>query len=55
MRGRGRILTGPKSEAGRRIVALPAVVAETLSDHLDTYVSPEPDRVPVHPAIGAAA
>src|ERR1017187_6411983 len=41
--GQGRVITAPKSEAGRRTVALPKVVLEALSDHLDEFVAPAPD------------
>ncbi|HUZ21711.1 MAG TPA: site-specific integrase [Acidimicrobiales bacterium] len=43
--GQGRILTAPKTEAGRRVVALPGFVVEVLSGYLDAYVAPEPDAV----------
>jgi integrase len=39
----GRILTDPKSEAGRRTIALPAFVLEALEEHLRSHVSPEMD------------
>ena len=35
----------PKSEAGRRTVALPDVLLPTLESHLDTWVSREPDSL----------
>lgn len=35
----------PKTEAGRRTLALPAVLAAELQWHLDTYVAPEPDAL----------
>ena len=34
--GLGRVLTPPKSEAGRRTVALPAFALDALEDHLET-------------------
>ena len=35
--GRGRVILDPKSEAGRRTVALPALVVEALEQHLATF------------------
>lgn len=35
--GRGRTLLDPKSEAGRRVVAIPAIVADSLETHLHTF------------------
>ncbi len=35
--GEGRIVTGPKSEAGQRTVSLPKVVVEALEKHLANY------------------
>jgi integrase len=37
--GQGRILTPPKSEAGRRTVALPAFVLKALEHHLHDHVT----------------
>jgi integrase len=40
----GKIIVGPpKTEAGRRVVTLPAVVVEALAEHLDRYALPGPD------------
>ena len=41
--GLGRVLTPPKSEAGRRTVALPKFVLRALEDHLRDYGAPEAD------------
>jgi integrase len=41
--GLGRVLTAPKSDAGRRTVALPSFVLEVLEAHLGLYVGPDPD------------
>jgi integrase len=42
----GRIVVGPtKSEAGVRVVALPSVLVDELSDHLATRVGPGPDAL----------
>ncbi len=38
--GEGRIVTGPKSEAGQRTVSLPQVVVEALEKHLASYGQP---------------
>ena len=38
--GLGRVLTPPKSEAGRRTVALPGFVLQALEDHLRDFVAP---------------
>jgi integrase len=38
--GQGRIVTGPKSEAGQRVVSLPRVVVEALEKHLANYGEP---------------
>ena len=43
VRGAGRITLEPKSEAGRRSIAVPAVVAEALQDHLLAYPADAPD------------
>jgi integrase len=41
---RGTIIVGPpKTEAGRRVVTLPAVALEALAEHLDTYAMPGRD------------
>jgi integrase len=41
---KGKIIVGPpKTEAGRRAVALPAVAVEALAEHLDCYAMPGPD------------
>lgn len=41
--GSGRIVLAPKSDAGRRVVAIPAVVVEALDAHLSTFTPPDPD------------
>ena len=41
--GLGRVLTAPKSEAGRRTVALPTFVLDALDDHLRAFVAPSAD------------
>lgn len=38
--GKGRIVTGPKSEAGQRTVSLPMVAADALEKHLASYGQP---------------
>lgn len=38
--GQGRVVGDPKSEAGKRIVAIPQVVAEALDEHLATFAEP---------------
>src|SRR3954451_14696360 len=38
--GEGRIVTGPKSEAGQRTLSLPRVVVEALEKHLANYGQP---------------
>ena len=43
--GRGRILGPPKSDAGKRTVAIPAQLADILDRHLATYVDPDPSAV----------
>jgi hypothetical protein len=43
--GEGRIVTGPKSEAGPRTVSLPKVVVEALEKHLASYGQPGEDGV----------
>jgi integrase len=40
--GQGRVIGPPKSEAGRRIVAIPKVLAGILEDHLARFVDPIP-------------
>ena len=39
--GSGRIVTGPKSEAGRRTVALPSALIEIIKEHLVTFAQPD--------------
>ena len=41
--GQGRVLTPPKSDAGRRTVALPRSVLESLDAHLHDHVAAAPD------------
>ena len=43
--GLGRVLTPPKSEAGRRTVVLPSFVLAALEDHLRDYVAAQVDAV----------
>jgi integrase len=38
--GAGRVVGEPKSEAGKRIVAIPQVVAEALDEHLALFAQP---------------
>lgn len=40
---RGRIIVPPKSDAGRRSVTVPTLVAEALEEHLATYSEPGAD------------
>ncbi len=47
--GGGHLTLPPKSAAGRRSVAIPAVVADGLSDHLGRFAEPGPDGL-VFPA-----
>jgi integrase len=44
-----RVVTGPKSEAGLRSVAIPRTVMDELADHLATYTAAAPDA-PVFPS-----
>lgn len=37
---RGRVVSDPKSDAGRRTVALPTLLKDVLQIHLDTYAQP---------------
>lgn len=39
----GRLVVPPKSEAGKRTVAIPAELVAVLERHLAAYVGPEPD------------
>ncbi len=39
--GRGRTVLAPKSEAGRRVVAIPLIVADALEAHLSMYGAPD--------------
>lgn len=41
--GSGRVVLAPKSDAGRRVVAIPAVVVNALDAHLSTFTPPDPD------------
>ncbi|MGP9603722.1 tyrosine-type recombinase/integrase [Brachybacterium sp. AOP42-E1-35] len=38
-------LSAPKTRAGRRTVSLPASVAETLAEHLETYTGPDAEAL----------
>ncbi len=40
--GQGRVIGPPKSDAGRRTVAIPKVLADILEDHLARFVGPAP-------------
>lgn len=40
--GKGRVIGPPKSDAGRRTVAIPKVLADILEDHLSRFVDPTP-------------
>jgi integrase len=53
--GLGRVLTPPKSEAGRRTVALPTFVLAGLEDHLRDFVAASPDALRLHPQHRAPA
>jgi hypothetical protein len=48
----GRVVGDPKSEAGKREVALPPVVVNELRVHLDAYVAPDPHALVFTPATG---
>ncbi len=37
------VVPNAKSEAGKRVLTLPAPIADELAEHLDLYVAPEPD------------
>jgi integrase len=40
----GKFIVGPpKTEAGRRVVTLPALAVAALAEHLDRYAAPGPD------------
>ena len=41
----GLTIQEPKTEAGRRIVVLPAVAATSLTSHLDTYIAEDADAI----------
>lgn len=43
--GRGRVLGPPKSNAGKRTVAIPTELADILDHHLATFVDPDPSAV----------
>ncbi len=43
--GKGRLLGDPKSDAGKRTVAIPAALATILEEHLATYVAPGADAL----------
>jgi integrase len=43
LRGGGQLVGPPKTEAGRRTVALPAGLVPELEDHLTRWVGPDPD------------
>lgn len=38
-----RIITGPKTDAGRRTVAVPEFVSAALREHLERFTAPDPD------------
>lgn len=41
--GQGRVITGPKSEAGNRVRALPSAIVADVEAHLAEYVAAEPE------------
>jgi hypothetical protein len=42
----GSLITGPpKSQAGKRVVSIPAFIAPDLRTHLDQYTAPDPDSL----------
>jgi len=41
--GMGRIIVAPKSEAGRRVISIPAVVVDAFAEHLDRFTDAAPD------------
>jgi integrase len=43
--GRGRVVSGPKSEAGRRGVAMPKSVMNSLETHVGEFARPGPEGV----------
>ncbi len=43
--GQGRIICSPKSEAGSRVVAIPAALVAVLEDHLARFVDTAPDAL----------
>ncbi len=45
MTNRQSITKGPKTSAGRRTLTVPAHVASALADHLDRFVTAEPDAL----------
>ena len=45
MKKKGWVVTAPKTEAGNRVVHLPKIVSDALSDHLELFVSPAPDAL----------
>lgn len=61
--GSGRTVLPPKSDAGRRTVALPSVVRDALDQHLATYTGPDseapiftgPEGTPLRRATWSAA
>lgn len=42
-RGKGMVLGPTKSRAGKRVVAIPAIILPQIGAHMDTYVNDEPD------------
>ncbi|MHB8458400.1 MAG: tyrosine-type recombinase/integrase [Acidimicrobiales bacterium] len=43
--GKGRVLGQPKSDSGRRVVAIPRVLAVVLEGHIARFVGPEPSAL----------
>jgi integrase len=43
--GQGRVVCSPKSEAGSRVVAIPAALVAVLDDHLARFVDSAPDAL----------
>jgi integrase len=41
VRGQGRIIGPPKSDAGTRVIAIPGALVDVLDDHLARFVGPE--------------
>ena len=55
LRDGSSVIKGPKTRAGRRVIAVPSGLLDELEGHLESYVGPAPDDLVVTTSTGAPA